>query len=45
MGHRAGNPGCSCTAAGDGVSSLWLAALLLITAGVLFRDRRRRKRA
>jgi MYXO-CTERM domain-containing protein len=45
MGHGGGNAGCSCNAAGDSVAGASLAALLLITASVLFRDRRRRKRA
>jgi MYXO-CTERM domain-containing protein len=44
-GAGGGSHGCSCNAAGDSASGASLAALLLITAGALFRDRRRRKRA
>jgi len=45
MGTGGGNRGCSCNAGGDSAYGTPVAALLLITAGVLFRDRRRRKRA
>jgi LPXTG-motif cell wall-anchored protein len=44
-GSGGGNRGCSCNTGGDSASGASLAALLLIAAGVLFLDRRGRKRA
>jgi parallel beta-helix repeat protein len=45
MGTGGGNHGCSCNAVGDSAYGTSLAALLVITASLLFFDRRRRKRA